>query len=162
MPPTPHSREDVLQALHSKFEGIQAVAAEVLGAWGDPESKAALKKWFLETMNRPLGWAIRSVGVRELARLVAPEDTDWILSLYFGARDGLVQHELVPLAAALPVVPAKEAVLAKATDQNPRVRHSALKILVRGSWGVPKELLRPFSRDSDPMIQKMLKAWGAA
>ena len=75
-PPTPEARVDIVAALASKFEGIQAVAAEVLGRWGDPDSKAALKAWFLETMRRPNGWAVRSVGTRELARLEAREDTE--------------------------------------------------------------------------------------
>ena len=40
-PPTADARSGVMQALASKHEGVQAVAAEVLGAWGDPESKEA-------------------------------------------------------------------------------------------------------------------------
>jgi len=162
LPPTPEARTEVMQALHSKFEGIQAVAAEVLGAWGDAASKSALRDWFLDTSARPYGWAIRSVGVRELARLATAEDTDWVLDLYFGASDGLMQHELLRLAAALPAVPAKERVVAKARDSNARVRHSAMKILVWSSWGEPKELLRPFARDADPAIRSLLVAWGAA
>src|SRR5262249_39178565 len=105
VPPVPESRDEIQRALQSKFEGIQGVAAEVLGAWGDQDSKAVLKTWFLETLNRPLGWAIRSVGVRELAKLAVAEDTDWVLDLYFEARDGLLQHELLRLAAALPAMP---------------------------------------------------------
>jgi HEAT repeat protein len=162
LPPTTETRNDVMLALASKFEGIQAVAAEVLGTWGDGVSKDALRQWFMETLERPLGWAIRSVGIRELARLATAEDAGWVLDLYFGATDGLLQHELTTLAAALPPVPAKELVIAKARDQNARVRHSALKVLARGSWGSPRELLRPFARDQDPLIRKMLRAWGAA
>src|SRR6266487_3745017 len=101
-PPTDTARDDVVNALHSKFEGIQAVAAEVLGAWGDARSKDALREWFLKTIPRPNGWAIRSVGVRELARLATAEDASWVLDTYFGTEDGLLQHELLRLAAALP------------------------------------------------------------
>ena len=43
--PTPAARDEVTLALGSKFEGIQAVAAEVLGAWGDPDSIKALLDW---------------------------------------------------------------------------------------------------------------------
>src|SRR5580765_4588281 len=41
-PPSDVMRAEVLSALNSKFQGIQAVAAEVLGAWGDEASKGAL------------------------------------------------------------------------------------------------------------------------
>ena len=162
LPPTPEARTEIMQALGSKFEGIQAVAAEVLGAWGDAASKAGLREWFAGKLTLRNGWAIRSVGVRELGRLLSPDDAQWVLDLYFGAKDGLLQHELWPLAAALPPTPAKELVYQKARDPDARVRHAALKILVRSSWGDAKELLRPFARDSDPMIRKLLRAWGAA
>jgi len=162
VPPTAKSRADVVKGLASKFEGIQALAAEVFGAWGDPASKATLKEWFLETMHRPLGWAIRSVGVRELARVTVAEDANWVLDLYFGTDDDLVQHELLRLAAALPSSPAKAMVEEKAHNPDPRIRHSALKILVWSSWGNPKDLLRPFAHDSDPVIKKMLRAWRVA
>jgi hypothetical protein len=160
-PPTQDARASVLQALTSKHEGIQAVAAEVLGAWGDPESKAALRTWFLGTLNLKSGWAIRSVGARELGRLTAPEDTTWILDLYFGTEDGLLQHELLKLAGALPAS-AKDAVNAKAKDRDPVVRRAAMKLLVNSSWGAPKDLLHPFASDPDPIVRKILIAWGVA
>jgi hypothetical protein len=162
VPPTPKARDEVTQALSSKWEGVQAVAAEVLGAWGDPLSKNTLREWFMETIHRPLGWAIRSVAVRELARLATGDDARWVLDLYFETDDGLLQHELLRLAAALPAASAMDLVLTKARNANARVRHSALKILVWSSWGEPKDLLRPFAKDPDPLIKKMLIAWGAA
>ena len=161
-PPSDTARDEVAKALGSKFEGIQAVAAEVLGAWGDPTSKAALRAWFLTTIPRPNGWAIRSVGVRELARLATAEDAGWVLDLYFGAKDRLLQHELLRLAAALPPNPARQMVEQRARDPDPRVRHAALKILVWSSWGERKALLHPFASDGDPAIRKLLHAWGAA
>ena len=81
-PPTESARNEVTEALGSKFEGIQALAAEVLGAWGDPASKAALRDWFLQTIPKPNGWAIRAVGVRELAQLASADDAGWVLDLY--------------------------------------------------------------------------------
>jgi HEAT repeat protein len=161
-PPTPEARVAVLQALQSKFEGIQSVAADVLATWGDESSKKALRHWVHDTAARPNGWAIHSVAVRALSRLLTASDTTWVLDLYFSASDGLLQHRLVPLAAALPAVPAKEQVMSKAGDPNPRIRHAATKVLVRSSWGEPKELLRPFRADSDAMVRKLLIAWGAA
>jgi hypothetical protein len=161
-PPTPEVRGDVMQALHSKWEGIQAVAAEVLGAWGDPQSKAALREWFLETMERPFGWAVRSVGAEALAGLMTGDDTEWVLDLYFGTNDAVLHQPLLQLAASLPAIPARDAVLAKARTGNASERRAALEILIWSSWGQPRDLLRPFARDPDPVIQIMLRAWGAA
>ena len=162
VPPSESARLEVTKALESKFEGIQAVGAEVLGAWGDPASKSVLRDWFLTTIPRPNGWAIRSVGVRELARLATADDARWVLDLYFGANDALLQHELGRLASALPPDPAKGIVERKARDADARVRHAALKILVWSSWGDPKILLRPFASDRDPAVRSLLHAWGAA
>jgi hypothetical protein len=160
--PTPESRAAVLHALQSKFEGIQAVAAEVLGAWGDQSSKEALRGWLHDTAARRYGWAVHSVAIRELSRLLTAEDTAWVLELYFSASDGLSQHQLANLAAALPAVPAKAQLMAKARDPSALVRHAATKVLVRSSWGKPTDLLRPFRGDPDPMVHKVLLAWGAA
>ena len=162
VPPTEETRREVVSALASKFEGIQAVAAEVLGAWRDDKSKRALREWLMGMLDREHAWAIRSVAMRELAPLLSREDTEWVLNLYFGAANHLLQHELLRLAAALPDKPGKALVSEKARDSNPTVRHAALKILVRSGWGEPLELLRPFAADLDPTVRKLLRAWGAA
>lgn len=85
-----------------------------------------------------------------------------MLDLYFSASDGLMQHQLADLAAALPAVPAKEQLMAKSRDPSAQVRLAATKVLVRSTWGEPKELLRSFRGDTDPMVRKVLIAWGAA
>lgn len=149
-------------ALSSKFEGIQAVAAEVLGAWRDDRSKRALRDWFSATLEREHSWAIRGVAMRELAPMLKSEDADWVLNLYFSASNHLLQFELLALASALPDKPGKVLVYEKARDSNPVVRHAALMVLVRSSWGAPIDLLRPFANDPDPKVRVLLHAWGAA
>jgi hypothetical protein len=158
-PPDDVARREIMAALASKFEGIQAVAAEVLASWRDAPSKAELKRWFLQTLERPSGWAIRSVAVRELSRLLDADDASWVLELYFGTMHHLLQHELSTLAAALPLNPAKSMIDERARDQDPRVRHAALKVWVRSTWGDPKDLLQPYAADPDPLIRKVLRAW---
>jgi hypothetical protein len=148
-----------MNALASKFEGIQAVAAEVLASWGDASSKAALKYWLLQTLERPFGWAVRSVAVRELSRLLEADDAGWVLKLYFDTEDHTLQHRLAVLAAALPQKPALSMIDELARDRDPRVRQAAMKVLVLSKWGEPKELLRPYAADPDPLIQAILRAW---
>lgn len=88
--------------LDHKWEGVQTVAAHVLGAWGGTESVAALRGWLARLLERPYGWAVRGVAAQALAMCVTEEDIAWVLDLYFELPTPMLQHELLPVLAALP------------------------------------------------------------
>ena len=88
--------------LDHKWEGVQTVAARVLGEWGGAESVAALRGWLSRLQERPYGWAARGVAAQALAMSVTEEDVAWVVDLYFELATPVLQHELLPVLAALP------------------------------------------------------------
>src|SRR5690348_2838346 len=127
--PTPERRAEVELALRHKREGIQSVAARVLGQWGGRESVSALRHWLISSLARESGWSIRGVAIRELARLVEPGDAQWVLDLYFGVQDRLVKHELFFLAKALDPESARAELVARLRDPDWSNRQAAVKAI---------------------------------
>ena len=100
--PTMERRTEVEALLGHKWEGVQTVAAHVLGEWGGAESVAALRRWLSLLFERPHAWAARGVATKALAKCVTDSDTSWALDLYFRLEDPLLQYELLPLLTGLP------------------------------------------------------------
>jgi hypothetical protein len=90
---TAERRAEVMAALASKWEGVQSVALDALGAWGGPDSLTAVRSFLGETFDRDAGWAIRGVAIRNLIPMVTAEDTDWVLDMYFKRPTALGKHD---------------------------------------------------------------------
>jgi hypothetical protein len=60
--------------LDHKWEGVQTVAARVLGEWGGPKSVAGLRAWLSRLHERPYAWAARGVAAKALAMCVSETD----------------------------------------------------------------------------------------
>jgi hypothetical protein len=100
--PTETTREEVEQALMSKWEGEQVWAGRVLAAWGGRRSIEALRRWLEGAMAKEAGWAVRGEAIRALCQCYQPRDASWMLDMYFDAPSALVRHELLPVVDALP------------------------------------------------------------
>jgi HEAT repeat protein len=127
--PTPERRRQLVQALNSKFEGLQSVALQVLGAWGDPDSAATLRKFLEEAFARPYGWSIRKVAVNALSSAVGEADAEWVLDLYFELPDVLTKHETLPLVLALPPDAARKRLVRELKSPNWMNRQAAVKAI---------------------------------
>ena len=166
--PTPAARDQVRLALASKFEGIQAVAAEALGAWGDDDSVRALHDWLDELLTRPDSMAPRSVAIRELAPHGAKLDADRVLDRYFEVGKSvrpsvqLIQHELLSLVTALPEDAIRQRVLAAGSDSDARMRRAGLLVIVRSRFSDREQLVRRFLADSDDVVRKIARLHAAA
>src|SRR5262249_23113548 len=57
-PPTPEARAEVESYLTSKWQGLQAIAAEVLGTWGGRESARLLRELLVRSYQEKRWWAI--------------------------------------------------------------------------------------------------------
>jgi hypothetical protein len=88
--------------LDHKWEGVQTVAAQVLGQWGGQESVAALRAWLARLYEREYSWAARGVAAKSLAACVTEADVSWALDLYFEQPTLVRRHEIFPILAALP------------------------------------------------------------
>lgn len=84
----------VEEGLNSKFEGTQALALKVLGAWGDRKSVNRLKEFLETAFDRKHGWGIRGVAIDALQNCLTDRDVEWVLGLFNSRSDGLEHHEL--------------------------------------------------------------------
>ena len=135
-------------ALESKWEGIRSLAAQVLGLWGGRHAVDVLKRALLAA---PPGSSLRRVAMTELGRCVGPEDTGWILDLYFdGPLTGLDQHyvrrELLSKQAGPRL---RDRVRREASSEHAGHRLAAAYALVFAATPVPgaKEVLHGLSDD---------------
>ena len=153
-PPSPEAQSEVAAALQHKREGIQSVAAQVLGAWGVRSSIAPLRQWFLECMDRESGWAVRGVAVRELSKLVESEDAPWVLDLYFGVSGWIAKHELLPLVKSLSPEAARSRLVAGLHDTDWVNRHAAVKAIGNMAFPDRRSLLSRLINDPHEIVQQ--------
>jgi HEAT repeat protein len=154
LPPTPERRAEVAEALRHKREGIQSVAAQVLGRWGGRESLKAIREWLGGSFARENGWSIRGVAVKQLAQLVETKDVEWVLELYFGQEDRLSKHELLPLVLVLDPEAARRELTARLRDPDWANRQAAVKAIGNMAYSDRRQLLTPLIDDPNKEVQK--------
>ena len=152
--PTPALRAQISDALASKFEGLQAIALDALGAWGDEASLAEIQAFLRSAFGRKRGAAIRGVASRNLIPHLASRDVAWVLDLYFSLPQALEKHELLPLVLALPPEAAKARLVAAFRDPLPANRQAAVKAIGNMPYPDRAQLLRPLSEDPAPSVSK--------
>ena len=158
-PPTPELRLEVEGYLSNKWEGIQAVAAQVLGAWGGPESVHVLREFLSRTYNKKYSWSIRGVTVDALAKSVDERDVEWVLDLYFGIEDTIAKHELLPLVSALPVSKVHQRIQQEALGADRDNRQASMKVITRMPFPDKIDLLKQMAGDPDAQIQSVVHNW---
>lgn len=156
--PTVESRAEVATALRSKWEGVQAVAVEVLAAWGDRECVEQLRQFLTSCFERPHGWGIRHAVVRQLQPIITREDVDWILDLYFRLPGLLSKHELLWLVVALPVAAARGRLLDGLHDPQWDNRHAAVKAIGNMEYLDRWQLLNELRNDPDGNVRASVDA----
>lgn len=157
-PPTRASRTEVMAALKHKHEGIQSVAAQVLGAWGTRDSVAPLRELLIEYQARDSGMAMRGVVVRQLALLVQNEDVDWVLDLYFSESSSMDKHELIPLVQVLNPELARQRLVRALSDADWTNRQAAVKAIGNMEYPDRRQLLLPLSEDPNQHVAKSARS----
>jgi HEAT repeat protein len=159
--PTPESWAEVAAALSNKWEGVQAVAAQVLGRWGDRESVEQLRGFLARCFGRRYGWGIRKAVVWALRPVVTEADVGWVLDLYFGLDGWLPKHELLWLVAALPPRAARERLVAALRDPRWENRHAAVKAIGNMDYPDHRELLLQLRDDPDERVRRSVRLLAA-
>jgi HEAT repeat protein len=153
---TPEARKEIMTALESKWEGVQAVAAKVLAIWGGRESVDALRAWLIQCQQRKNGWAVRSVAVKALSECIDECDVDWILDMYFSVSGVLAKHELLyPLVVNLPPKAARKRLMLECKSTDRDNRQAAMKAIanMRNKFRNREAILEQFTQDPDPQIR---------
>jgi hypothetical protein len=99
---TPERRAEVEEALSSKWEGVQSVAAQTLGGWGGRESVDVLRRWLDSLNDRPAAWSLVGVAADALASCVGDDDVDWVVEDYVRLPQTLERHDRLAILVALP------------------------------------------------------------
>lgn len=141
-------------ALASKWEGLQSVALQVLGEWGDDESRARIRGYIEQVQDRRYGWAVRGVAVRALAGCVKDDDATWVLDRYFRISGVLAKHELLPLVIALPEGTARERLIVERSATDRDNRQAAMKAIGNAGFRDAADLVRRFLEDEDAEIRR--------
>lgn len=154
--PNPLLRGEVHESLSSKFEGIQSLAAQVLAAWGDPESVEQLKTWFDNIEDREHGWSIRGVAAKAMAKCVTTSDTGWVLDRFFAAS-GVERIRFRVLVLALPWESVERRILKALESEAASDRRGGTLVLI---WYEPEDLrtrLKVLAADIDPQVSRMAR-----
>jgi hypothetical protein len=156
--PTRERRAILRAALLHKREGVQSVAAQVIGAWGGRESVEDLRVWLERLIERHDPYiGPRTVAIRELARCIAADDSDWALDLYFGQKGVVATHEYLPLASATDPATARPRIERELRSLNAVKRHAALKLTSRMKLPDSASLARPLINDPDDWTRRLAR-----
>jgi hypothetical protein len=155
--PSPEARAEVAAALSNKWEGVQAVAAQVLGGWGDRESVELLRRFLVRCIDRKFGWSIRGVAVRALRPVVTEEDVDWILDLYFSPNGYFPKHELLWLVTALPPKATRPRLVAGLRDKRWYIRRAAVNAIGNVDYPDRQQLILQLSKDPDSDVRASVR-----
>jgi hypothetical protein len=156
--PTPERRAIVRDALFDKREGVQSVAAQVLGSWGGQETVADLRLWLarLDERHDPF-IGPRGVAISQLARCIRAEDADWALDLYFGQNGMTATHEYLPLASAVDRECARPRIERELHNPDPVKRHAALKLIRWMQLPDTASLASPLVNDDDSTTRRLAR-----
>lgn len=149
-----HNREIVHSGLNSKWEGLQSVALQVLGQWGDDESRALLRDFIERIDDRRHGWAIRGVAVKALSSCVTAADSDWALDRLFSLKGVRAKHEFLPVVRSLPLDAARTRLLSESSSRDRDNRQAAMKAIGNMDFEERGDLLRGFLKDEDSTIRQ--------
>jgi HEAT repeat protein len=156
--PTPKRLALVAAALDNKFEGIQSAGLQVLGVWGDTQSRSILRQFLQQSFARPNGWAIRTAAIKALAPHLRSEDASWVLSLYFGSPDILSTHEVFPLVLKLPADAVRRRVINELRSAKSVNRQAAVKAIGNMAFPDKNKLLLPLLNDIDDRVRDSARA----
>mgnify|MGYP001806936847 CR=1 FL=1 len=151
--PTPEQRAEVVAALSSKWEGVQATAVRVLAGWGDRDAVGLLSQLLTRSFDRTHGWSLRGVIVHALRPVVTAEDVDWVLDLYFTLPGLMPKHELLWLVTALSPAAARDRLVAALRDPRWDNRQAAVKAIGNTDYPDRRQLLWPLRDDPDPQVR---------
>jgi HEAT repeat protein len=153
-------RDEVLEAVHSKHEGIQSLALQVLGIWGGKSSVKVLREFLIGAVERKHGWSIRGVAVNALAPWIVASDAKWLLDLYFALPGVVAKHEVLPLVRRLPIEAARAVLVARLRDSDAVNRQAAVKAIGGMPFPDRADLLRPLCVDPDKDVRASARLLG--
>lgn len=156
--PRPQDRQIVQDALDSKWEGLQSVAAQTLGRWGDRPSVAALREFWPQCAARRNHY-LQNVVAHSLRMCVRAEDAPWFLDVYFEASASARSFDLLLTVVPLPLESVRERLLLEAQCTDRIRRQSAMLALAQMPFPNREAILSRFLNDEDGRIREQARFW---
>ena len=152
--PRPQDRQIVQNALDSKWEGLQSVAIQTLGCWGDRQSFAILRELWPKC-----SWTLQPIVARSLAQCVQAEDAPWALDLYFEGSEAYENGYWLGVVMSLPPQSARERLLLESRSHFSTRRSRALVAMARMAFPDRETILQRFLNDDDREIRNAAEYW---
>ena len=130
LPATAPSRQEVLEALGSKWEGVQVHAGRALAAWGGRESIDRLREWLDRSLDKAAGRSVRGEAVRCLRRACDSSDAPWLLDYFFSAASPAERHEFFPFFDLTPLNVLRERIAVE-SQSSQQSRRDAARVATR-------------------------------
>ena len=105
-----------------KWEGVQVVAARVLGKWGGRSSVELLRQWLMDYYARKSrNMGVERVACEALLACYEPQDVAWILDLYFNNPKKLYSY-MLPLTLPIDLSTGSHSRRKQASRSEPSTR----------------------------------------
>lgn len=140
-----------------KWEGVQVVAARVLGKWGGRRSVELLRNWLIgyyDRKSRNMG--VERVASEALLACYEAQDVAWILDLYFSKPKKLYSYSL-PLT--LPIELVQDRILAESKHPEVAHRRAALEAIIRKDFPNRCNVLKQLTSDPNKTLSGEARAW---
>lgn len=150
---TPEQFSFVREMLDSKFEGLQAGAIKVLGAWGGSDEKTLIREFLSRTFQRDFAWSVRGVAISALYPLIEPDDANWILEICFSRTEMTERHEILRLFSRLTPDKTRSFLSEKLRSDNSIDRWAAARAIMAIKFPDQRQLLTPLLKDEDRWVR---------
>ena len=160
--PNAKARARVMEALHSKHEGLQSQAATLLGQWGGHDSVAALQELFVRVQSRPQSQGLRNAVIRALAACITGQEASWALDQCFNTQSLRQSTSALHLLWALPAQAVLPRVTTECANPNPVIRRLAVQSLTYVPLDLKKPLLLRLAQDTDAEVRRYSRVQLAA
>lgn len=140
--PTDDSFTFVVNSLHSKWQSVQVVAAQVLGSWGLETAVPPLRAWLEALFVNRRWFSVRKQAFKALAKCVTEADVSWILDLYFQQEGMYLRVEMLDfMRVVLSICPTAEASQRLVQDcRSNHLENSRASIMIYGTVPFPNRL----------------------
>jgi Probable zinc-ribbon domain len=125
-----HARQEVEEALNSKWWGVREVAVSVLGLWGGAENKQTLRNWIeagQESKRYDWEYRLGNAASRAIAFAVTSADAAWLIPLYL--RDQRGYSDWLRPVLALPMDALAEPIAKALKDPDSQTAWRAFSVL---------------------------------
>jgi hypothetical protein len=133
--PNPEAREQLRQALESKWDGVRTIAAKSLCTWADEQSIVSVREALEELAAKPARYAAVAAMAREMRSTLKPADLQWAANLFLKEAHADNRFALQSLFEAFDPTSVEKELIARSTHVlGSRAKRELEGALYRARW----------------------------